>query len=109
MKRRLLAILFLLVAVVTFAQQEGEDYIIISKIELEGNKITKPSTIYRELLFHEGDTVYLKDTQDLMKNVEIKQSRENLLNASLFNFVDFDWSDDLNVANGKVLVISIKR
>ena len=59
MKRSLLAILFLLVSAVTFAQQGGEDYIIISKIDFQGNKITKPSTIYRELLFREGDTIYL--------------------------------------------------
>ena len=109
MKRSLLAILFLLVSAVTFAQQGSEDYIIISKIDFQGNKITKPSTIYRELLFREGDTIYLKDTQDLMKNETIKQSRENLLNASLFNFVDFEWSDDADVANGKVLVIEMQE
>ena len=57
------------------------------------------STINRELLFHEGDTICSFET--------IKQSRENLLNTSLFNFVDFDWSDDTDVADGKILTINV--
>ena len=106
--RKLLTIIFLLISVVSFAQQSEEDYIIISKIVLKGNKITKPSTIYRELLFREGDTIYLKNNEtDLMQNEEIKESRENLLNTSLFNFVDFEWSDSEDVAHGKVLVIDM--
>ena len=107
--RRLLAIWFLLLSTAIYAQQNGNDYIVISKIEFEGNKITKPSTIYRELLFREGDTIYLNGNHDLMQNETIKQSRENLLNASIFNFVDFEWSDAPGVANGKVLVVDVQE
>jgi len=98
--RKLLAVLFLLCSVVSFAQQNEDNCVVISKIILQGNKVTKTSTIYRELLFREGDTLYMNDNR-------IKQSRENLLNTSLFNFVDFDWYDDDDVENGKILTIIV--
>lgn len=60
---------------------------IVNKIILSGNKITKPQIIYRELLFHENDTI----TSDKFQEI-IEQSRKNLLNASLFNFVTIDTS-----------------
>ena len=55
--------------------------------------------MYREMLFREGDTICDSET--------IKQTRENLLNCALFNFVDFDWADDLDHANAKTLTISV--
>ncbi|MGD0709752.1 MAG: POTRA domain-containing protein [Bacteroidales bacterium] len=68
-------------------------YFIINKISIEGNKITKPGIIYRELLFHENDSI---DTNKLKGILE--QSRKNLLNTSLFNFATID---TLNVHEGK--------
>lgn len=62
--------------------------IIIDEIILEGNKITKPRIIHRELLFSVGEKlpgdslVYIFD-----------QSRKNLINTSLFNFVNIDILD----------------
>lgn len=109
--RRLLAIIFVLCSVVAFAQQNEDNsadttFIVISKIDLQGNKRTRPSVIYRELLFRVGDTIFLEDNvADLMENVRIKQSRENLLNTSLFNFVDFVWADFSDVEHGKSLTI----
>ena len=55
--------------------------------------------MYREMLFREGDTICDSET--------IKQTRENLLNCALFNFVDFDWTDDPDNANAKTLTISV--
>ena len=69
---------------------------IINKIILSGNKITKQQIIYRELLFHEGDTI---KGNNLLKIIE--QSRQNLLNTSLFNFVTID---TLSVSPGKINV-----
>ena len=83
-----MAIVMLMCHVVTFAQQQ-DDCFVVSKINVTGNKVTKWSTMERELLFHEGDTVCSLEA--------IKQSRENLLNTSLFNFVDFDWSDESEI------------
>ncbi len=56
--------------------------IIIGKILLTGNKITKDRIIQRELLFKEGDTIADSDLDGILE-----QSRKNLVNTSLFNFV----------------------
>lgn len=96
--RKLIVIAFLLCSVVSFAQHQN-DCFAVSKINVTGNKVTRMSTINRELLFHEGDTICSDET--------IKLSRENLLNTSLFNFVDFYWSDDDAVAGAKILTINV--
>lgn len=55
----------------------------IDEIIVRGNKTTKEHIITRELTFQQGDT---------LKSTEIQQaldrSRENLMNTSLFNFID---------------------
>ena len=96
MKRLIVIVMLLCSVVMSYAQQQG-DCFVVSKINVTGNKVTKMSTIDREMLFHEGDTICSNET--------IKQSRENLLNTSLFNFVDFDWTDDGN--EKKSLTISV--
>lgn len=61
------------------------DYCIINDIILHGNKVTKPRIITRELTFEKGDTVKYCDLSKALV-----QSRANLLNTSLFNFVSLD-------------------
>ncbi len=58
---------------------------IINNIVLKGNKKTKDYIIFRELEFKVNDTLSLHQLSTL-----IKESRENLLNISLFNFVTID-------------------
>ena len=87
-----------LCSVAACAQQQDSCFV-VSKINVTGNKVTKLSTIDREMLFREGDTICSDD--------DIKQSRENLLNTSLFNFVDFYWADDTEKENGKILTINV--
>ncbi len=87
-----------MLSVGTFAQQQ-DDCFVVSKIDIVGNKVTKLSTMYREMLFHEGDTICDSDM--------IKQSRENLRNCALFNFVDFDWVTDPENPGSKSLTISV--
>ena len=58
---------------------------VIKSIQLIGNKITKDHIILRELTFNEGDTL---TNDNLIEQIE--QSRKNLLNTSLFNFVKVD-------------------
>ena len=73
-----------------FAQENNlspSNYFIIDSIILVGNNITKPKIILRELEFNEGDTVNVKDFDKLSK-----LSQENLINTSLFNFVNLDMS-----------------
>ncbi|MFP4470726.1 MAG: hypothetical protein ACLFPE_08585 [Bacteroidales bacterium] len=60
----------------------NQNVFIIDSIMLQGNKTTRRHIILRELTFKTGDTIpaFL-----LAKN--FKNSRDNLLNTSLFNFV----------------------
>ncbi len=58
---------------------------IINNIDLEGNKKTKDYIIFRELEFKVNDTL-----SPHQLSILIKESRENLLNISLFNFVTID-------------------
>jgi len=63
--------------------------VIVGKIEISGNKKTLDNIIFRELVIVAGDTV---TTDEFSKRVN--QSRLNLLNTSLFNFVTFDTVPD---------------
>ena len=63
---------------------------VIGKISLEGNRITKPNIIYREIIIKEGDTLSNSSFKD-----KLEQSRLNLLNTSLFNFVTVDTTTDI--------------
>jgi len=64
---------------------ESLKYLTIRNIVITGNTRTKDKTIFRELTFNESDTITLKQLQK-----HIAQSRTNLLNLPLFNFVEFD-------------------
>lgn len=59
--------------------------IIVGEIRLKGNKITRDKIILRELELYSGDTLSLTDFCRLSN-----QSRLNLLNRSIFNFVTID-------------------
>jgi outer membrane protein assembly factor BamA len=58
---------------------------IVRKIEFAGNRYTKEKIIRRELMLAEGDTLSHENLSYL-----IEKSRENMLNTSLFNFVNID-------------------
>jgi len=62
----------------------GKRFIRIDSIALTGNKITRDQIILREIVFNAGDYV----SNDKLDTLMIR-SRENLLNTSLFNFVNF--------------------
>ena len=79
-----------------FDSSKHNQKIIVNKIILSGNKITKANIIYRELLFKEGDTIVSKNLLQILE-----QSRKNLLNTSLFNFVTIDTT---SVTGGKINV-----
>ena len=59
----------------------------ISEIKVRGNKTTRESIIIRELLFKTGDSIRLSEIGE-----EVRMSRENLLNTSLFNYVTITYS-----------------
>ncbi|WP_282036730.1 hypothetical protein [Saccharicrinis aurantiacus] len=61
---------------------EAKDTLVVTKIFLSGNEKTKAKIIYNELLFHIGDSIVKEDLHN-----QILQSKNNLNNTSLFNFV----------------------
>lgn len=69
------------------------NFVIIRNIEFSGNNITKERIIRRELLFKENDTIALNEIDRI-----IEESRQNLVNTSLFNIVHID---SVPVENGR--------
>ena len=74
-------ILIFLILIISFISYSQEIYKVKS-IEIEGNKVTKKATIFRELSFQIGDTLTLKEF-----NEKIKQSELNISSQWLFNFI----------------------
>ena len=54
----------------------------ISKIIIEGNKVTKDLTILREILIQENQSFSLEELK-----ISISESKKNLTNTNLFNFI----------------------
>lgn len=59
----------------------------VSSISFSGNTTTKNYIIFRELTFKQGDTIIVEQLTQ-----KFEQSRLNLLNTSLFNFVTINHS-----------------
>ena len=76
---------YLICFITTFVFYQGftQEKIIIDNIIIAGNNITKQEIILRELTFKKGEVLSQKQIEE-----KIKQSKENLTNLSLFNFVD---------------------
>lgn len=69
-----------------FAWSGGdENKIVIGSLVFKGNKITQENILRREMEFKQGDTL---SNSDLLTRID--QSKLNLLNTSLFNFVTID-------------------
>jgi len=75
--------------------------VIVGTISLAGNKITQPGIIYREILFRSNDTISSESWEELLT-----QSRQNLLNTSLFNFVEIETS--LHKGNGNIINVTFR-
>ncbi|MFM7021607.1 MAG: POTRA domain-containing protein [Flavobacteriales bacterium] len=65
-----------------YGQTEEKRYV-IGTIDVHGNNTTQLYIIEKEVTFKSGDTLTLNDL-----NRRINQSKQNLLNTSLFNFVE---------------------
>jgi outer membrane protein assembly factor BamA len=64
---------------------KSKNYIVVNNFIFIGNKTTKRHIIARELTFKKGDTLRFTKLAG-----ELKSSKENVLNTSLFNFVTID-------------------
>lgn len=82
MRKLLLIILFLY----GFSELKAQDtLLIVGDIELIGNKVTKDPIIFREITFKVGDTI----GANLFRQ-KLLYSQQNLMNTSLFNFVEIN-------------------
>jgi outer membrane protein assembly factor BamA len=76
---------------------------VVSSIDISGNYKTKRSVILRELAFSVGDTLSLSILSEKMA-----QSQKNLMNISLFNFVEIDKNTD-SLQNTSILIKVTER
>jgi outer membrane protein assembly factor BamA len=78
---------------------------IIISISLKNNQTTKDHIIFREILPEAGDTIIKHELHSLLE-----QSRLNLLNTGLFNFVEYIVeTDSLDFAQAKIEFIFTER
>ncbi|RMG83610.1 MAG: hypothetical protein D6707_00685 [Bacteroidetes bacterium] len=82
---------FLCLASVIAVSQEN--FLIVKKIQINGNDVTKEKIVRRELLFSEGDTVFQENLAE-----KIRYSKYNLQNTRLFNFVNINYEIEENNA-----------
>ncbi|MCF8229303.1 MAG: hypothetical protein K9G58_04560 [Bacteroidales bacterium] len=87
-------------------QASLDQIFVIDAIYLKGNKVTKDFIIYREMEFRAGDSL-----QGKIFNNSLRQTRENLLNTSLFNFVtmQIDTNDINHFVNVNVTIDMVER
>ena len=84
------------------AQHDTISNVVISDIILDGNDVTKSSIILKELTFSLGDTINIHDFEE-----EIRLSKENIQNTTLFNFVDVKCIRDDNKPDELTIFISV--
>ncbi len=84
----------------TTAPASTDSVIIIRKIEIDGNRITRPVIILRELPFKEGDTIKVNSFPALLA-----QGNTQVLNLSLFSIKDF--SIDVSAVEASFVDIKI--
>ena len=77
-----------------------DSLVIIGSIDLSGNKVTRDKIILRELEFKPGDTLSASSLQQTIRN-----SRQNLINRSLFNFVTITPTRNGDIVNMEVSVV----
>ena len=86
MTRAVLLLFFFNVSFALFAQQQVDtEKVVVGEILFSGNKVTKNKIIARELEFSKGDTLSIAELDRL-----IELSRQNMLNRSIFNFVEVE-------------------
>ncbi len=100
-----LTVLLLFLTANLFSQVSGEldslpEVVKVGKIRITGNKVTKKKIITRELEFEEGGVYSKNDFKTKVDN-----SRKNLLNLQLFNFVTIKTSDSAGYTNVNVDVV----
>ncbi|MCK9616913.1 MAG: BamA/TamA family outer membrane protein [Lentimicrobiaceae bacterium] len=94
--------IFILNTKYSYSQAPLDSSVVINNIIIKGNKITKNKIIFREILFSINDTL---SKQKLFGIIE--QSRENLMNAAIFNFVTIDTAGTGNSPRQLTVTINV--
>lgn len=87
----------------TNVYSQNKDFIIISELNIEGNKKTKSNIITRELTFTIGDTIHTKNLKE-----HLSKSKDNIENTLLFNKVLID-TNLLSANYYKIDIIVVER
>jgi len=74
---------------VCLTAQNSDQAYVISEIVISGNKVTKEKTILREIEISKGDTVLFGQLEGI-----VKSTQNNVMNMSLFNFVEVSYRID---------------
>jgi len=82
---RMVLILMSLGIRVLSAQSGSDSLVIVKEVVTEGNRLTRPSIILREVKVKPGDTFRVTEIEDLLE-----KSRQNVFNTTLFNHVSID-------------------
>ena len=82
MKQRICLFIIYSVSAITYSQ----DIITVSEININGNKITQENIILREIVFAKNNSFSISELES-----KIKESKYNLINLKLFNFVEIDY------------------
>lgn len=80
--------------------QSPDTLVLVQEVSLMGNKVTNDKIMYREITLRSGDTLGITEF-----NIRKNKSRENLMNTSLFNFVEVE---DSLVSNQGLSVYTVK-
>ena len=86
--RNIILFIFLLFSSTLFSQQTE---IMVSDINIQGNKITKSRVILQELTLKKGNLINKSEIEN-----SIKESEENLKNLNLFNFSEITYRIEEN-------------
>ena len=96
-------ILLILLIIFGFSLLKAQDtLVLVSGIELLGNKVTKDPIVFREITFRVGDTLGENIFQQKLLN-----SQQNLMNTSLFNFVEVN-DTIINKQNIKTVAVEFE-
>ncbi len=94
--------LFLVLFAFVLKAQHTTSYVVVSDVVISGNDVTKDAIIFRELTFSVGDTIPSSQWEN-----EMRVSKENVLNTTLFNFVTFEEKRDKTTENAVSLHIDV--
>jgi hypothetical protein len=101
-------LLFLLILFKVSNSVFGQEVFIPEITRFEGLRRTKPTIVFRELAYKQGDRILLEDTGFIFK-----KSASNVFNTRLFNFcqyeLDSSWTDSLGIKHGSMVFTVSER